>query len=277
MTENGIKYPTLVRSPSASTTLPTSQQQPQDLQQSEAVSDQKQKIASSPRELLDAALMKPVHYESGFSVLRTVSVPRDQKYQDFFDQNDGVQKQVIETLKKILGLAVACNSRVEYVMGRMNDQAELKPTILICCADKDQRRKVINHFMTQRFTMAGFSYSIEVDPVVLASGSVDLEPLLRGNMVRADDPVNHESLCGLACEVIAETDRDDSTSLNSLYPLARLTVGGLICVDTNNLYALTTAHSFIETSNSSNTPKKSLSKKPGFPFVQNSCALYFSF
>lgn len=243
-TENGVKYSTPAPPPKLSTTLPSSQQQPPDLQASQAAHD---------RELLYAALEKPVLYPSGFSVLRQVLVPHDQNYHKFYDQNEGVQLQVIETLKKILGIAASGNSRVEYVMSRKNDQPELKPTILICCADEEQKRKVNHHFKTQPWSMAGFLYDIEVDPVVLASGSIDLGSL-RGNVVRSLDPVNYETLCGLACEVFAETDKENSTSLNTL------TLGGLICVDKHSLYALTTAHSFTEPSNSDNPSSNTTSK-----------------
>ncbi|MCJ1424533.1 hypothetical protein MMC29_002421 [Sticta canariensis] len=223
--------------PKLSTTARISQQQPPDLEASQADSD---------RKLLYAALEKPVLYPSGFSVLRQVLVPHDQNYDKFYAQNEGVQLQVIETMKKLLGIAASGNSRVEYVMGQKNDQAELEPTILICCADEEQRRKVNHYFRTHPWSMAGFLYNVEVDPVVLASGSVDLGSL-RGNAVRSHDPVNNQTLCGLACEVFAETDnKDDSTSLN------RLTLGGLICVDDRRLYALTTAHSFTKSSKLNN-------------------------
>lgn len=247
MTENGLA-------------LVPNQQQPQDRQHSRANFIQEEQLRSSPRELLSAALKMPVRYPSGFSVLRAESVPHDQRWQDFYAEHHGVQQQLIETLIRILGIAAACNSRVEYVMGRINDAAQLKPTILICCKDKDQCRKVDDYFKGQSWTiMKGFSYSVEVDPVVLASGSVDLERL-RGNAVRARDLRSHETLCGVACEVFEEKDMGDPTSLNSSHPLARLTLGGLICVDNRSLYALTTAHSFIEASNSDSTASTTTSK-----------------
>lgn len=258
LSENGIIHPAAVPIPEPSITLRTSQQQPQDLQHIQAVPDQDERTSSSPRELLYAALQKPVLYQSGFSVLRTVSAPRDQNHQQFYDQNNGVQQQVIATLKEVLGIAAACKSRVEYVMGRVDDRAELKPTILICCSDGKQRSKVYNRFRTQPWTMAGYSYSVEVDPVVLASGSVDREPL-RGDGVRADVR-DLETLCGLACEVYAEKDNADDSSLDLANPLARLTLGGLICVNNRNLYALTTAHSFIESPHSDNTSRNTESK-----------------
>lgn len=248
LTENGDIFSTLPP-PEISKTPRTSQQQPPSREASHAVRD---------RELLYAALEKPVLYPSGLSVLRQVRVPHDQNYDKFYAQNEGVQLQVIETVKNVLGIAASGNSRVEYVMSRKNDQAELKPTILICCADEEQRRKVNNHFKTHPWSIAGFLYNVEVDPVILASGSVDLGSL-RGNVVRSRDPVNYETLCGLACEVLAETDKDDSTSLN------RLTVGGLICVDDRNLYALTTAHSFTESSNLDNVSSNTTSKSFGPP------------
>ncbi|MCJ1265927.1 hypothetical protein MMC22_005809 [Lobaria immixta] len=103
--------------------------------------------------------------------------------------------------------------------------------------------------------MTGFSWSVEVDPIVLASGNVDLKPL-RGSVVRVHNPVLRETLCGLACEVFADKDKADSTNLDPAspaHPLARLTLGGLICVDNQCLYALTTAHSFIESSKQNDT------------------------
>lgn len=250
----------LARKPS--TTLRSSPQQTQDhRQQRRSVLDREEEPSSSPSELLHAALKEPVLYESGFSVLRTIPVPHDQKYQEFYSQPDGVQQQVIETLKQKLGVGAASNSRVEYVMGRVNHRAESEPTILICCTDRQQRQVLNTYFKTHTWTMTGFSYSVEIDPVVLASGGVHLKPL-RGNVVRAHDPANCETLCGLAGKVFVENRSDASNSGNPAHPMARLTLGGLICVGHRSLYALTTAHPFSEgsKSESDNTSNNTTSK-----------------
>lgn len=253
VTINGVKSHVQTQRPS--TILPTSQHQPQHVQHSQEATDQEEKVSRSLRETLHAALKEPIRYESGFSVSRTVSVPHDKPYELFYDGTDGVQQQVMETLKKMLGIVAACNFRVEYAMGRMNDQDDWKPTILICCNDEEQRRKIKNYFETPWTIMTGFPYSVEVDPVVLASGNVDLKPL-RGSVVRVHNPAIRETMCGLACEVFADKDKAVSTNLDSAspaHPLARLTLGGLICVDNQRLYALTTAHSFIESSKPNDT------------------------
>lgn len=276
--ENGALKTYYIPPRKPSITLRSSPQQTQDNhQQRRAVLDYEEEPTSSPSELLYAALKKPVLYESGFSVLRTVPVPHDQKYQEFYSQPDGVQQQVIETLKQILGVAAASNSRVEYVMGRLNCRAQFEPTILICCTDRQQRQALNIYFKTHPWTMTGFSHSVEIDPVVLASGGVDLKPL-RGNVVRAHDPANRETICGLAGKVFVEKKSDASSSGNPAHPMARLTLGGLICVGHRSLYALTTAHPFSEgsKSDSDNTSNNTISKNPDFSYYHKGHSLFMS-